>query len=104
MREFVRPMLGSAARVIAVASLSFAAAMPAEPVADATSQPALDLLNRAFANRYDVDVSSVIELVVRSRTGQERRRTLQAMSKVIDDRVHSIGRLVEAYSWVHCFW
>jgi hypothetical protein len=36
----------------------------------------------------------VIELVVRSDTGQERRRTLHAMSKVIDGRVHSLGRLV----------
>jgi hypothetical protein len=88
-------MLRPAVRSIAVASLSFAAALPAEPVADATPHPARELLERAFANRYDVDVTSVIELVVRSRTGQERRRTLQAISKVIDDRVHSIGRLVE---------
>jgi hypothetical protein len=53
------------------------------------------LLERAFTNRYDVDLTSVIELVVRSRAGQERRRTLEAMSKVIDGRVHSIGRLTE---------
>lgn len=91
----VRPAARSAVRAIAIASLICAAALPAEPVADATPQPARELLDRAFANRYDVDVTSVIELVVRSRTGQERRRTLQAMSKVIDERVHSIGRLVE---------
>src|SRR5262249_35283947 len=52
------------------------------------------LLERAFANRYDVDLTSVIELVVRSRSGQETRKTLHAMSKRIDDRMHSIGRLV----------
>lgn len=91
----VRALRRSTLHVIALASIPFAAALPAEPASEATPQPARDLLDRAFANRYDVDVSSVIELVVRSRTGQERRRTLQAMSKVIDDRVHSIGRLTE---------
>jgi hypothetical protein len=52
------------------------------------------VLERAFASRYDVALSSVIELVVRSAGGQERRRTLHALSKVIDGRVHSLGRLV----------
>ncbi|HXK25796.1 MAG TPA: outer membrane lipoprotein-sorting protein [Myxococcota bacterium] len=67
-----------------------APAHAAEPVADA----ARALLERAFANRYEVDLTSVIELVVRSRTGQETHKTLHAMSKRIDDRMHSIGRLV----------
>lgn len=79
---------------VALTLLAAASALPAQPASDAAPTPARALLERAFANRYDVDLSSVIELVVRSRGGQERRRTLQAMSKVIDDRVHSIGRLV----------
>ncbi|HVH16804.1 MAG TPA: outer membrane lipoprotein-sorting protein [Myxococcota bacterium] len=67
---------------------------PARAQADAVPPSGRALLERAFANRYDVDLTSVIELVVRSNTGQERRRTLQAMSKVIEGRVHSLGRLV----------
>ena len=61
---------------------------------DAVPTPARALLERAFANRYDVDLTSVIELIVRSRTGQEIHKTLHAMSKRIDERMHSIGRLV----------
>ena len=89
-----RRLLRRAALALAPAWLLATAALAADPVADAAPAPARALLERAFANRYDVDLTSVIELVVRSRSGQERRRTLQAMSKVIDDRVHSIARLV----------
>jgi hypothetical protein len=77
--------------LVALAGLSLGAAQPAR---DAEPASARALLERAFANRYDVDLSSVIELVVRSRSGQERRRTLHALSKRIDHRVHSLGRLV----------
>jgi hypothetical protein len=52
------------------------------------------VLARAFANRYEVDLISNVELVIRSDTGYERRRRFRAVSKVIEDRVHSIGRLV----------
>jgi GAF domain-containing protein len=79
---------------LAVLGFCVGASLAAEPLADATPVPARALLARAFANRYEVDLTSVIELVMRSRSGQERRRTLQAMSKVIDHRVHSIGRLL----------
>jgi len=91
----VRRGVHLASAALWAASLLFADASAAEPATDATPQPARDLLERAFSNRYDVDLTSVIELVVRNRGGQERRRTLQAMSKVIDHRVHSIGRLVQ---------
>jgi hypothetical protein len=82
------------ARAILAALTALALAQPARAQEDAVPQPARALLERAFANRYDVDLTAVIELVVRSDTGQERRRTLHAMSKVIDGRVHSLGRLV----------
>jgi hypothetical protein len=38
-----------------------------------------------------------IELIMRSESGQERARRFRAISKVIDGRTHSIGRLV----WPH---
>jgi hypothetical protein len=75
-------------------ALSLAGWRPALAREDAAPQAARALLERAFANRYDVDFASVIELVVRSDTGQERRRTLHAVSKVIDGRIHSLARLV----------
>ena len=62
---------------------------------DAEPMTAHEVLERAFASRYEVDLTSVIDLVMRNELGQERRRRFRAMSKVIDDRVHSIGRLVE---------
>ena len=51
------------------------------------------LLEAAFANQYQVDQTSTIELVIRSTAGQERHRRFEAASKIIDDRMHSIGRL-----------
>jgi hypothetical protein len=70
---------------------------PASPEAagDATPASAAEVLNRAFERRYEVDLTSVIDLVMRNESGQERRRRFHAMSKVIDDRLHSIGRLTE---------
>jgi hypothetical protein len=79
---------------ILLCALLAAPAHAAEAVADAAPAPAKALLERAFANRYEVDLTSVIELIVRSRTGQEIHKTLHAISKRIDDRMHSIGRLV----------
>jgi len=52
------------------------------------------ILRQAFDNQYDVDTTSEIELVMRNRGGQERTRRFEAAQKIIDDRVHSIGRLV----------
>ncbi len=39
-------------------------------------------------------MTSRIELVAQNRSGQELRRQFEAASKLIDDRMHSIGRLV----------
>jgi hypothetical protein len=52
------------------------------------------ILERAFANLYDVATTAVIELAIRDRSGHERLRTLVSASKVIGGRQHSIGRLV----------
>ncbi len=51
------------------------------------------VLAAAFVNRYDVDLISKIELIMRNSAGQERRRKVHGVSKIIDDRMHSIGRL-----------
>ena len=59
----------------------------------AEADVARDVLKAAFANRYEVDLTTQIDLVVHSRSGQKRKRTLNAVTKVIDDRVHSMGRL-----------
>ena len=41
-----------------------------------------------------MNVTSNIDLVMRNRTEQELRRRFRAASKLIDGRVHSVGRLV----------
>ena len=64
---------------------------------DADPPTAESLLRTAFANRYEVDLTSKIELLMRDGSGQERRRLFRTASKVIDGRVHSVGRLI----WPH---
>jgi hypothetical protein len=62
---------------------------------DASAAPtSLSVLGHAFANRYQVNLTSKINLVMQNRTGQERRRRFHAVTMLIDDRVHSLGRLV----------
>ena len=78
------------------------AEIPGEPRAAAQSVAPRDprsaspetILRRAFDNQYEVDTTSKIELVMHNRGGQERTRRFEAAQKIIDDRVHSIGRLV----------
>jgi hypothetical protein len=55
---------------------------------------AASVLAAAFANRYEIDMLSNIELIMRNRAGKERVRRFRAASKVIGDRTHSIGRLM----------
>ncbi len=62
---------------------------------DAAPLASAEVLDRAFAARYELDLTSVIELVVHNGEGQQRTRRLRATTKRIDGRVHSIGRLVE---------
>ena len=68
-----------------------------QPFADAVAPKAEAILAAAFANRYEVDLTSKVQLVMRNDHGQERRREFQAAYKLIDGRMHSIGRLV----WPH---
>jgi hypothetical protein len=57
------------------------------------------VLTAAFANRYDVDAVSRVELVIRKgsgageESGDETRRTVHYITKLIDQRLHSIARL-----------
>ena len=68
-----------------------------QPFEDAVAPKAEAILAAAFANRYEVDLTSKVQLVMRNDHGQERRREFQAAYKLIDGRMHSIGRLV----WPH---
>ena len=65
---------------------------PAPAPAQTRSIPE-SVLREAFRNQYDVDTSASIELVVRDRSGHERRRHFTTASAIVDDRLHSIGRL-----------
>jgi hypothetical protein len=57
------------------------------------------VLSAAFANRYDVDAISSVELVIRSgsavgeESAEETHRTIHYVTKLIDQRLHSIARL-----------
>lgn len=76
-------------------SLLGASAGADESAVDAAPLSARELLDRAFAARFEVDLTSVIELVVYNREGGRRTRRFHATSKRIGGRVHSIGRLIE---------
>jgi hypothetical protein len=80
-----------------VAALEVTASSQSPQHDDAVPPTAESLLRTAFANRYEVDLTSKIELLMKDSSGQQRRRRFRAASKVIDDRVHSVGRLV----WPH---
>jgi len=65
-----------------------------------TAQPSsASVLSAAFANRYEVDAISRVELVIRAgsaageESGEETRRTVHYVTKLIDQRLHSIARL-----------
>jgi hypothetical protein len=81
---------------LSLAALALCAGAGAQglPARDAAPPSAEAILAAAFANRYEVDLTSNIDLVMRNRVGQELRRRFRAASKLIDGRVHSVGRLV----------
>jgi hypothetical protein len=87
----IRGALGLGAFAI---SVSTGAAGALAAATDAVPVSAEAVLARAFSNRYDVNWISRIELVMRNEAGQEHRRTFHAASKVIGNRVHSVGRLI----------
>ena len=87
-----RVLAGAAALLCAA---GFAARAPAQgPASDAVPLSARQVLDDAFTKRYEVDLASKIELIIRDRGGQDRRRVFRSVSKVIDGRVNSIGRLI----------
>ena len=72
-------------------AVALAAAAAAEPQSDTPEA----VLAAAFANRYEVDLISEMKIVTRDRGGSEQRRLVQAVSKRIDGRSQSIGRVLE---------
>ncbi len=71
---------------IAFAAVASARAQNAQP-------SSASVLSAAFANRYEVDAFSRIELVMCNGSGEERRRKVQYITKMIEQRLHSIARL-----------
>jgi hypothetical protein len=78
--------------------LPFAVALAAAAAAEPQSDSPETVLEAAFANRYEVDMISEMEIVMRDRGGSEQRRLVQAVSKRIDGRSQSIGRVLEPAS------
>jgi len=58
----------------------------------------VEAVEAAFANRYEVDMISEMEIVVRDRGGSEQRRVVHAVAKRVDGRSQSIGRVLEPAS------
>ena len=84
---------GRIALAVALALLLGRAAPASAVEVDAVPANPKKLLEKAFENQYDLDSTAKIELVIRNRRGQERRRNFEAASKIIKNRMHSIGRL-----------
>jgi len=55
---------------------------------------ARELLARAIALRYDCDTRARIDLRIRDGRGGEQLRSIRTVSKHIDGRMHSMGRLI----------
>jgi hypothetical protein len=87
-RRFAPGLAIPCAVAFAVAfAVASSAQMPTDPPSSAS------VLAAAFANRYEVDAISRIELVMRNGSGEERRRKVQYITKMIEQRLHSIARL-----------
>ena len=87
------PGLASRADVPAQTALVDVSSAPPQSV-DAEPVSPRAVLKRAFANQYDVDTTAKIDLVMHNKSGQKRERRFEAAQKIIDNRVHSIGRLI----------
>lgn len=61
--------------------------------AQSTAPTSESVLSAAFENRYALDAISRVELVMRNGSGEEIRRKVHYITKIIDDRLHSIARL-----------
>ena len=79
---------------IACLTLAFPLGASAANVAmDGAPPDPMTILSRAFANQYEVDLTTNIELRMTNDAGQERTRRFEAIQKIIGDRLHAIGRL-----------
>lgn len=67
---------------------------PAQLASDGRPPSSLLILRDAFDRRYEVDLLFDIELIMRDGKGGKHRRVFRAASKRIDDRMHSIGRIL----------
>jgi hypothetical protein len=90
--------IGIIGSLLAVSSAIVLASATAEEK-ESPQPSSASVLTAAFANRYDVDAVSRVELVVRKgsvageESGDETRRTVHYITKLIDQRLHSIARL-----------
>ena len=91
MRLSLEPMFR--ASLLLLTTLSSPPLGRAQTADDATPTSPQAILRAAFANRYEVDTIANLDLIMRNRSGQERRRSFYTVSKLIDGRLHSIGRL-----------
>lgn len=91
--ELTRPATASGLAGTGDPRLSPSRVSPSQPSPSQARTPG-EILEAAFVNRYSVDLVTQIELVMRGRRGQERGRTIAAVTKVVDGRVYSIGRLL----------
>jgi hypothetical protein len=83
-------------RIAAVALMALGLAAPAWGEAGAPAEATPDaLLEAAFSNRYDVDTIFDLELKTDGGTRGKSQRRLHTLTKIIDGRSHSIGRLTE---------
>jgi len=77
--------------------LAISCAIAFGAVADASAQSAkpssASVLSAAFENRYAIDAISRVELVMRNGSGEEQRRKVHYVTKMIKQRLHSIARL-----------
>lgn len=69
-------------------------ALAGDHAVEAAPPTANDILRQAFRNLYDCDTLAETELVIRSRSGAERRRVLQTASKRLKGGRRALGRLI----------
>jgi hypothetical protein len=75
--------------------LGVALILAAVSQARAQAEPATSesVMRAAFANRYELDAISRVELVMHSAAGENQRRKVHYVTKMIDQRLHSVARL-----------
>jgi hypothetical protein len=89
-----------AALLLAASAAGESADAPAAPAPEAEASNPGDaspeaLLEAAFTNRYEVDTIFDLELLTDGGAGGKSQRRLHTVTKIVDGRSHSIGRLTE---------